>query len=97
MKICNNYLNTLESKSAKSAKPPPDDENESDPKMSGCEDFFATGGCVGLGGAGRGGGCLFFFGGRAGLGLVGRGGADPSLVGACSTANGSQPNGSLSG
>lgn len=64
-------------------------------KASGCDDFFKLGGWEGLGGAGRGGGC-FFFGGKAGLGLVGRGGAEPSLVGACKMANGSQPKGSLS-
>lgn len=54
------------------------------------------GGC-GRGGAGLGGGCLLFFGGNAGLGLLGRPGGGPSRVGACNTANGSQPNGSFSG
>lgn len=85
---------TLASKLEKSANCPPL-ANGSLPNASGCGDFLKLGGCEGLGGAGLGGGC-FFFGGNAGLGLVGRGGAEPSLVGACKMANGSQPNGSLS-
>jgi hypothetical protein len=89
---------TLESKSEKSAKPPPLGENVSLPELnrSVCDDLLTLGGCAGRGGAGRGGGCLLFFGGSAGLGLVGRAGGAPSLVGACKTAKGSQPNGSLS-
>lgn len=56
-------------------------------------------GCKGLGGAGLGGGCFDFFGGSAGLGLSGLGGGLwlLGLSGACKLANGSQPNGSLSG
>lgn len=69
---------TLDSKSAKFAKPPLD-ANGSDAKASGCD--LILGGC-GRGGAGLGGGCLLFFGGNAGLGLDGRPGGAPSLVGA---------------
>lgn len=93
---------TLDSKFVKSAKPAPlpkPPSNGSLPNASCC--FFIAGGCVGRGGAGRGGGCLLFLGGKAGLGLEGRGGAGEELptlsrVGACRTANGSQPNGSFS-
>lgn len=58
-------------------------------------------GGAGLGGAGRGGGCLLFFGGNAGLGLSDRGTEGlgkllPGFGGACNMANGSQPNGSSS-
>lgn len=85
-------LLTLSSKLEKSANPPLEANGSELPKPSV---FF--GGWVGRGGAGLGGGCLLFLGGKAGLGLVGRGGAEPSLVGACRTAKGSQPNGSFSG
>lgn len=85
---------TFASKSEKSAKPPLP-PNGSLPKASDCWGFLKLGG-RGLGGAGLGGGFLLFLGGKAGLGLVGRGGADPSLVGACKMAKGSQPNGSFS-
>lgn len=57
---------------------------------------LTCGGTVGLGGAGRGGGCLLFFGGNAGLGLEGRPGGPVGLVGAWRTAKGSQPKGSFS-
>lgn len=84
----------MASKLEKSAKPLPalDPNGSLLPNASGV--LFL--GCCGLGGAGLGGGCLLFFGGNAGLGLVGLTGIEPSLVGACNTANGSQPNGSLS-
>lgn len=92
---------TFASKLAKSAKPPPPGPLGA-PKGSvpgaAKGSVLGPGGC-GLGGAGLGGGCLLFFGGSAGLGLEGRPGPCvelDSLVGACKTANGSHPNGSLS-
>lgn len=101
MNVANIKL-TLDSKFEKSANPPAPPKppsNGSLPKASVC--FLTAGGWAGRGGAGLGGGCLLFLGGKAGLGLEGRGGGPElppilSLVGACKTANGSQPNGSLS-
>lgn len=89
---------TLASKLEKSAKPPPE-PNGSEPPKASIWGFLNPGGWIGRGGAGLGGGCLLFLGGSAGLGLVGLGGGgpEPSRVGACKIANGSQPNGSLLG